>query len=157
MVAQMAGNWWSLVLLGIAAGMISGTLGLGSGTIVIPALVLLFGCEQKSAQGIALAVMVPMALLAAFVYWRNPRIDVDLAAAGIMAVGAIAGVLAGAFLADRLSGPTLRRIFAIYLLAIGVKMLFFPGTPAKRTAAAHPHRPDNALVERQDSNGQVVN
>ena len=57
--------WWRFVLLGVVAGIISGMLGLGSGTLLIPALVFLFAFPQKSAQGTALVVMVPMALVGA--------------------------------------------------------------------------------------------
>lgn len=55
MIIELPNPWWVFVLLGICAGLLSGTLGLGAGTIIIPTLVLLCGFEQKSAQGTALA------------------------------------------------------------------------------------------------------
>ena len=72
MMGPLFNPWWVFILLGVCAGVLSGALGLGSGTILVPTLVLLFGFMQKSAQGMALAVMVPMALLGAFRYWKNP-------------------------------------------------------------------------------------
>ena len=72
MISQLANPWWYNVILGVFAGIVCGTLGLGSGIIVVPSLVLIFHFGQKSAQGMALCVMVPMALLGAFRYWRNP-------------------------------------------------------------------------------------
>ncbi|MBL7186469.1 MAG: sulfite exporter TauE/SafE family protein [Phycisphaerae bacterium] len=69
MLGQLPAYWWALVLLGILAGVVSGMLGLGSGAVVVPALVLAFGFPQKSAQGTALALMVPMAMLGAFRFW----------------------------------------------------------------------------------------
>jgi len=65
MADQLFNQWWVFVVLGVFAGVVSGSLGLGSGTILIPSLVLLCGFGQKSAQGMALAVMVPMTLLGA--------------------------------------------------------------------------------------------
>ena len=78
MVAQLSSCWWLFIVLGVCAGLVSGTLGLGGGTVFIPALVLLWGFEQKSAQGTALAIMVPMTLVGALRYWKNPEIDMSL-------------------------------------------------------------------------------
>ncbi|MHC4545613.1 MAG: TSUP family transporter, partial [Planctomycetota bacterium] len=50
MISQLSNPWWVFVLLGICAGVLSGLLGLGSGIILIPTLVLLCECKQKSAQ-----------------------------------------------------------------------------------------------------------
>lgn len=63
MTGQFSHTWRIFVLLGICAGTLSGLLGLGSGIILIPTLVLLCGFAQKSAQGTALAVMVHMVLV----------------------------------------------------------------------------------------------
>ena len=51
MMGPLFNPWWVFVLLGFCAGILSGALGLGSGTILVPTLVLLFGFMQKSAQG----------------------------------------------------------------------------------------------------------
>ncbi len=122
MIGQLPDYWWVFVLLGIFAGVISGTLGLGSGTVIIPALVLLCGFKQKSAQGIALAVMVPMALVGAIRYWKNPEIEIDAAVIALIVLGALAGVLAGTELVRRLPGAVLQKIFAIFLVIVAVKM-----------------------------------
>jgi len=129
MVVQLSDPWWAFVLLGICAGVVSGALGLGSGTILIPALVLLYGFAQKSAQGMALAVMVPMALLGALRYWRNPEIDMNTAVIGLVVCGALVGTLAGTELAARLPSHVLRRIFAIVLLIVAVRMFVTPSRP----------------------------
>ncbi|MHC4511827.1 MAG: TSUP family transporter, partial [Planctomycetota bacterium] len=91
MIALLSDPWWVFILLGICAGVISGTLGVGSGVIVVPVLVLLLGFEQKAAQGTALAVMVPMALLGAVRYWKNPEIEMNLVIILLFALGALAG------------------------------------------------------------------
>ncbi len=95
MIGQLFNPWWIFVLLGICAGILSGLLGLGSGIILVPALVLLCSFEQKSAQGMALAVMVPMALVGALRYWKNPEIQMNAAVIGLIILAALAGALVG--------------------------------------------------------------
>ena len=141
MPIELASQWWMLALLGVAAGVLSGSLGVGSGAILVPALALGFGLVQKSAQGTALAVMVPMVLLGAFRYWKNPDIDVSLVIVGWIAAGAVVGALIGTELAARLPAGVLRKAFAIFLLVVAVKMLMTPtrkkpGTQSQPAAAA---------------------
>ncbi len=122
-MATLSGPWWGFLLLGICAGIVSGTLGLGSGIIFIPALVLLFAFPQKSAQGTALAVMVPMALAGALHYKLNPQIEMNMLYVSLLAVGAVGGALAGARLARYLPGNVLRKIFAIFIIFVAIKMV----------------------------------
>ena len=70
MLAQLSYAWWLFIVLGDATGKISCSLGLGCGTVVVPVLVLVCHFGQKSAQGMALAVMVPMAFVGVVRYWR---------------------------------------------------------------------------------------
>ena len=57
------------LLLGLVAGTFSGLIGIGGGTIIVPALVFLFGLSQHHAQGTTLALLVPpIGLLAAWTY-----------------------------------------------------------------------------------------
>jgi hypothetical protein len=130
MLGLLAGHWWAFVLLGILAGIVSGMLGLGSGTVVVPALVLVFSFPQKSAQGTALALMVPMALLGAFRYWHHPDIEVNMSIMALIVLGALPGVLAGTELAARLPSYWLRKAFAVFLAIVAVKMFTAsPGRP----------------------------
>lgn len=136
MVGQLTNCWWIFVILGICAGIVSGLLGLGSGSVVVPVLVLLLAFDQKAAQGTALAVMVPMAMLGAFRYWRNPEIEVSLLVVLFIVVGAIGGVLIGTELAGRLPSHILRKAFAIFLAIVAVKMF---------TASPKPQRPVTSI------------
>lgn len=131
MAGQLPSEWWVFVALGLSAGIISGMLGLGSGIIVVPALVFLCGFGQKAAQGTALAVMVPMALVGAIRYWRNPDIELQGTVIALIALGAIAGTLFGTELAGRLSGATLRRLFAVFLVIVAVRMFIASPRPGK--------------------------
>lgn len=123
----MGGPPWAFVVLGALAGLLSGMLGLGSGTVLVPALVLLFHLPQKSAQGTCLAVMVPMALLGAWRYWQNPAIKVHPGVVGLIVLGALCGTLVGTQVAYSLPGHILKKIFAAFLVLVAIKMLLSSG------------------------------
>ncbi|OHB76746.1 MAG: hypothetical protein A2Z25_02500 [Planctomycetes bacterium RBG_16_55_9] len=145
MVDQLCNSWWFFVVLGIGAGIVSGSLGLGSGTILVPVLCLVCGYGQKSAQGMALAVMVPMALLGAWRYWRIPAIDMNFCVIILVVCGALAGTLAGTELAARLPSHVLRKVFALFLVVIAAKMFVTPSKP-KESAL------NNRLTHRETVN-----
>ncbi len=145
MFGQLTSCWWAFPVLGVIAGLICGTLGLGAGAVVVPSLVLVpfFAFEQKSAQGTALALMVPMALIGAFRYWRDPDIEVSLSIVALIALGALPGVLAGTELAARLPSHVLRKIFAVFLAIVAIKMF---------TASRRPRQqgPGESLVNQNN-------
>lgn len=121
MLAQLSHSWWAFVILGIFAGVVSSSLGLGAGTVVVPGLVLICHFGQKSAQGMALAVMVPMALVGVLQY-RQHGIEMDWPAIALIVCGALAGTLGGMELAARLPASVLRKTFALFLVLVAVKM-----------------------------------
>ncbi len=120
----ISNSWWMFILLGILSGILSGCLGVGSGALLIPALVIIFTIPQKSAQGMALAVMVPMALVGAIRYKLNPNINIDYNHVILIAMGALVGVMIGTELITKIPAATLKKIFAIFLIVVAVKMLF---------------------------------
>jgi hypothetical protein len=111
------------LLLGLIAGTLSGLIGIGGGTIIVPALVFLFGFSQHLAQGTTLALLVPpIGILAAWTYYRQGFVDLGIAA--YICVGFFFGGMLGAKLATGLSNVLLERIFGIALLLISLKMIF---------------------------------
>lgn len=117
-------NWWFFLLIGLAGGVICGMLGVGGGSVMVPALVLLAGYSQKSAQGTALAVIVPMALVAFLHYRLNPEISMDNRTIGLLIAAGVVGALIGSGIAARVPGPILKKIFAVFLIVVAFKMLF---------------------------------
>ena len=110
------------ILIGLVAGTLAGLLGIGGAVIVIPILVYVFGWEQHLAQGTTLAMLVPpIGILAAWEYYRAG--NTDLKVAGILCIGFFFGGYVGGFLANQISGETLRKIFGVFLLLIAVKMI----------------------------------
>jgi len=112
------------LLLGLLTGVLSGLIGIGGGIIIVPALVLLFGLSQHSAQGTTLALMVPpIGLLAAWTYYKSGFVDLRIAA--LVCAGFFFGGLLGAKVATGISDAHLTKIFGVVLLLISVKMIFF--------------------------------
>jgi uncharacterized membrane protein YfcA len=115
---------FGLLLIGIIAGIMSGLLGIGGGTIVIPALVYLYGMSQHLSQGTTLAMMVPpIGLLAAWQYWRNGNVNIGWAA--ILCLGFFFGGLLGACYAQWIPDLALKRIFGVFFLIIALKMIIW--------------------------------
>jgi len=110
------------IILGVIAGLLSGALGIGGGVILIPALVFLFGFTQHQAQGTTLALMIPpIGLLAALRYYQSGNVKIGVAA--FICLGFFFGGLIGANLVQNLSELLLKKIFAVFLLGISLKML----------------------------------
>ncbi len=107
--------------IGLAGGLCSGGLGVGGGSIFVPALVLLLGTGQHEAQGISLWVVVAASLSGAWSYLRLGAVDVD--AARWIAPPALPGAIAGVFAAAFMGGRTLQVVFAAVLTVIGLQML----------------------------------
>jgi uncharacterized membrane protein YfcA len=98
-------------------------LGIGGGTIVIPGVVLLLEVEQHTAQGISLAAMLLMALVGAFIHYRQGNVKSRMVL--LIAPSAIAFTYLGAWAAGAVTAEWLGRVFAIALLIIGLRMLLF--------------------------------
>jgi uncharacterized membrane protein YfcA len=114
--------WLLLIILGLVAGAMSGLVGIGGGVIIVPALVLLFGFSQKLAQGTTLALLIPpIGLFAALTYYRHGFVNIN--AAIFIIIGFIVGSILTARYAQHLSNVTITRIFAVFLLVLGVKLL----------------------------------
>ncbi|MCK5535031.1 sulfite exporter TauE/SafE family protein [bacterium] len=110
------------LIIGLLAGSLSGLLGIGGGSIIIPILIYLFGLSQHQAQGTTLALMVPpIGLLAAWHYYRNGNVNIYMAS--YICIGFLIGGLIGAFLAHSISAIILKRIFGVFLLIISIKMI----------------------------------
>ncbi len=110
------------IVLGIVAGIFGGMFGIGGGTILIPALVYLFGLTQHQAQGTTLAIMVPpIGLLAALRYYYSG--NVKLGMAGFICLGFFVGGLIGANFVQNLSDPLLKKLFGVFLLFVAVEMI----------------------------------
>lgn len=106
--------------IGLAGGLLAGTLGVGGGAIFVPALVLLLGTGQHQAQGVSLAVIVFTAGAGAATHYRYGTVRAG--DGGRLAVAAVPAGIAGAALASVLGAEALRAVFAVIVLAVGVTL-----------------------------------
>ena len=113
-----------LVLIGLAAGFMSGMVGIGGGVIIVPALVFFLAFSQHQAQGNSLALlMFPVGILGVINYYKKGYVDFRIAA--LLAVGFVAGSYLGSKFSLSLPQETVKKIFAIIMIILAVKMLFF--------------------------------
>jgi uncharacterized protein len=123
-----------LVLVGLAAGMLSGLIGVGGGIIIVPALVMFLGFTQKEAQGTSLGILLlPIGILAVIEYYKAGYINISYVV--IVALAFVAGSYFGSKIAITMSDEKMKKIFAITLMLVAIKMLFFE--------KHKPHEPEN--------------
>ena len=104
-------------IIGFLSGIISG-MGIGGGAILIPALVLLCGVSQQTAQGINLVYFLPTAIASLIIHIKNKNVEIKTAA--IIGISGVIGAIGGTMLAVYLSGEILKKLFASFLFLIGI-------------------------------------
>jgi uncharacterized protein len=113
-----------LLVIGLVAGIAGGMFGIGGGAIMVPAMVLLMGMDQKFATGTSIAAQIlPIGILGAAVYYRNGQLNIKYAV--IIAVGLVVGNLFGALFANQpfISSETMKKLYGIFLLLLGARYL----------------------------------
>jgi len=112
-----------IVVLGLITGFMAGMLGIGGGIIVIPALVMIMGFSQQSAQGTSLAMMIPpVGIFAVMNYYKAGHVDLKVAA--ILACVFIIGSIFGSKLAVKIPQDVLKKVFGVFVIVVAMKMLF---------------------------------
>jgi uncharacterized membrane protein YfcA len=112
--------------IGLVAGVLSGLFGIGGGVVIVPALILLARMPTLTATGTSLgALLLPVGALGAWTYYKNSHLD--FRAAALLAIGLAAGVFFGATFAQGVAPGSLRRGFAVLLVALAVRMWMTAG------------------------------
>ena len=112
---------WGVAAIGFFSGIIS-DMGIGGGTILIPALLFLTEVNQQQAQGVNLIYFIPTAVVALITHHKNGTLD--LKTAKPLALLGLAGDAAGAFLAVSLESEILNKLFGGFLLLMGLSEIF---------------------------------
>ena len=116
----MTQAWY--VALGLVAGILGGMFGIGGGSILIPAMIFLFGMTQHQAQGTTLAIMIPpIGLLAALKYYYSGNVKLNMAA--FVCIGFFVSGLIGANLVQNVPDAMLKKMFGVFLLLISLNMI----------------------------------
>jgi len=103
------------ILGGLAAGLLSGTFGVGGGILFVPIMTSGYGFTQALAQGTSLAAIIPTAVVGGFTHIRQGNVLRE--AAIWMGVGGVGGAVLGALVAVHVPGGILARFFALFLFA----------------------------------------
>lgn len=112
-----------LLIIGLVSGIASGVFGIGGGVLIVPGLVYFLGFSQHEATGTSLAILLPPVGLAAVIeYYRHG--SVDLKAALVVAAALLVGAWLGAVFANHLKGHYLRLAFGVFVMGIGVYVIF---------------------------------
>jgi uncharacterized protein len=113
-----------LLVVGLAAGFLSGMVGVGGGIIIVPALVYFLGFSQHAAQGTSLfMLLLPTGFFAVMNYYQKGYVDWKVAL--IIASSFLVGGFLGSKLSISIDQNTIKKIFAAFIIIIGIKMLFW--------------------------------
>jgi uncharacterized membrane protein YfcA len=119
-----------LMTVGLAAGILSGLVGVGGGIIIVPALIFFLGFSQLQAQGTSLGLLLlPVGIFAVINYYRAGHIDLKVV--GIMSLAFVVGGWVGSKLALRLDQEMVKKIFAVVLFYTAFRLLHWDATLAK--------------------------
>ena len=143
-----------IIMVGLAAGMLSGLVGVGGGIIIVPALVYFIGFSQKTAQGTSLAlIMLPVGIFGVLHYYKQGHVDYKIV--GLLAIGFLAGSFFGSKVALSISQETLMKVFAVLMIVIAVKMLFFD-KPKKTDTGINQNHGTNSSINQPAANSKTT-
>ena len=113
-----------LLAIGLFSGMLGGMVGIGGGIVIVPALIYFLGFSQLNAQGTSLAlIMFPVGVLGVINYYKQGHIDFNIVF--ILAVGFVIGSFLGSKFAMNIPQAFVKKSFAMLMIVIAMKMLFF--------------------------------
>ncbi|MDY6892167.1 MAG: sulfite exporter TauE/SafE family protein [Chloroflexota bacterium] len=116
--------WTATALaLGFVAGTLGGMLGIGGSIITIPGMILLLGIEQHVAQGVALSAMLVTALVGTSIHFQQRNVEWNIVV--WIVPSAVAFTFIGSWVAGVIPTEWLSKIFATFLLIIGITMVVF--------------------------------
>ena len=130
-----------LILVGIASGALSGLVGVGGGIIIVPSLVYFLSFSQKQAQGTSLGILLlPIGIFGVVQYYKQSEIDLRVVA--LVSLGFLIGNLVGSKFALTLSDAVLKKMFAVLMVLIAIKMIFFdkPKDANKKPSIPETHK-----------------
>ncbi len=110
------------VVIGLVTGLTNGLFGSGGGTIAVPAMVHFLKADEHKAHATAISVILPLTLVSSVFYISKGFVDWGLTLK--VTLGGVIGGYIGAKLLNKCPEKLLRKIFAVFMAAAGVKMIF---------------------------------
>jgi uncharacterized membrane protein YfcA len=111
-----------LAAIGTLAGLFSGVFGVGGGTVIVPLLIFWFGYGERLATGTSLAAIVLIGLLGAAAqggFYGNVHVDTGL----LLSIPAIAGIVIGVMVQQRIPQRAVSLLFAALLVGIAIELI----------------------------------
>jgi len=116
-------TFWAFILVGVGAGVFAGLFGKGGGIIIVPMLIGIFHYDAKVAAATSLAALqLPVGLPSVLIYAHDGHLNILYAA--LIAVGILAGAFFGSKLGVRLPSAIFKKVYAVFLLAVAVFMVY---------------------------------
>ncbi len=109
-------------IIGTVTGFANGLFGAGGGTILVPSMEKFLKVEAHKAHATAIAVILPLSILSAFIYQKNGSLD--LTSILYVSAGGVVGGFIGAKLLNKLSSNKLHKIFGLFMIVAAMKMIF---------------------------------
>jgi uncharacterized membrane protein YfcA len=140
------------VLIGLAAGVVGGMLGVGGGVLIVPALALFAGWGQLEAEATSLLAAVPIAVVGAWRQYRygNVRVREGL----VTGVLAVAGVAGGVLLANAVPADTLQAGFGVLMILVAGQLVHRALWKDRKSARARAAASDGGDAESRTSTGE---
>lgn len=111
-----------LGIIGIAAGLLSGLVGIGGGVVIVPALVFILGLSQHQAQGTSLFILsLPVLVLAVYNYWHSGNVNWRYGL--LIATTFIIGAFLGSKLSLKLPVAWVKLIFGIFMAYVSIQLI----------------------------------
>ena len=134
--------------------MLGGLFGIGGGLVIVPALVLIWGLDLKTATGTSLFALVwPVGILGVLEYYKRGQMRITHGS--LIAVGLLFGILVGAKLTAPLSRTTMQRLYGTFLVTVGLYYLvgipYFSKVAAQGTVETRKSRNRSGDRSRADS------
>ncbi len=111
-----------VLILGLVGGVIGGFFGIGGGIVLVPLIVYALKGDQHTAHATSLGAIVLISIASMIRYAIDGNIEFDFGIA--LGVGGIVGSTIGAGVMHRLSANTLRIVFSVVLIVVGLRMVF---------------------------------
>jgi len=115
------GKYLKCILIGLVTGVANGLFGSGGGTIAVPAMVHFLGAKEHKAHATAICVILPLTIASSIFYISNGYVDWWLTVKVVL--GSLIGGYIGARLLNICPDKLLRKIFALFMAAAGIRMI----------------------------------
>ena len=111
-----------LCIIGVAAGLLSGLVGIGGGVVIVPALVFILGLSQHQAQGTSLFILsMPVLVLAVYNYWNSGNVNWRYGL--LIASTFIIGAFLGSKLSLKLPVHWVKLIFGLFMAYVSIQLI----------------------------------